>query len=217
ADGHGPPRSPDPLPRARKQWARITAHTAAPCPHPEQDPPRPPRALCGGRTPTVRPVRPGRPAGRRRLRGLPRPGQGRWCRKEQPSHGVVEPPAAGPPHPLGQPEAPRRAPTTGPARRAVIEAPCHIVPRRPGRAARPYALAVGPYLPSLICSRSLESAVFFARPGAPLPPSITPFVEAARSFLSAASLPVLDEHSPPDASGFRVLPYNDTAVMVSPV
>jgi len=59
--------------------------------------------------------------------------------------------------------------------------------------------------------------VFFARPGAPLPPSITPFVEAARSFLSAASLPVLDEHSPPDASGFRVLPYNDTAVMVSPV
>ncbi|MFD7764117.1 hypothetical protein [Streptomyces microflavus] len=59
--------------------------------------------------------------------------------------------------------------------------------------------------------------MFLFRPGAPVPPSITPFVEAARSFLAAASLPVLDEQSLPDASGFRVLPYNATAVLVSPV
>ncbi|MGW0562850.1 hypothetical protein ACWDZ4_20080 [Streptomyces sp. NPDC003016] len=42
-------------------------------------------------------------------------------------------------------------------------------------------------------------------------------MDAARSFLSAASLPVLDENSPPDASGLRVLPYNDVCVMVAPV
>lgn len=59
--------------------------------------------------------------------------------------------------------------------------------------------------------------MFFHRPGSPSPASITPFVDAARTFLTAASLPVLDKSSPPEASGFRVLPYNDTAVMVSPV
>lgn len=59
--------------------------------------------------------------------------------------------------------------------------------------------------------------MFFHRPGSPHPASITPFVDAARSFLSAVPLPVLDEPSPPDASGFRVLPYNAVAVTVAPV